>query len=191
MLIYPKVLLKSYLQLPVIVFKIFDDSGIRYELLGELLNQYGEDILFINDYCYSGSSIELFKAVDFFPQGSIITSTNGDELGQEEIFVPILLHAMRKRRPFRRKRIGHEKTEMMIVDADELYLTQPDVTDDESLLSLPGTEYIRYRNPRLINNSPVQYPQRYGRTLDTMVYAAPGMMKNVIVGKLDRRIKIN
>lgn len=77
------------------------NSFISYEDLGSELCHHEGRTLFINDCCHSGSAIPEFKEAGILPnKGSVITSSDADELSYGNIFQERFLKTIREKQPF-------------------------------------------------------------------------------------------
>ncbi|MBI5397834.1 hypothetical protein HZB03_00055, partial [Candidatus Woesearchaeota archaeon] len=81
-------------------------SALGYRDMAQLIAEHRGGVLFLNESCYSGSSVKAFEDVPALGKRQVITSSQEDELTYGGIFLDRLVASYRWRLPFRRRTIG-------------------------------------------------------------------------------------
>ena len=166
-------------------------ASSSYSGWGRLIDHEG-DFIFINDSCYSGSSIDSFKEIGLLPhKGMLQTSASRDEWSYGSVnFLDKLVESYLTNQSFRRKKIGeNEYVELTkikikfsrppkgtILSDDDIVVGHSDgkkVFDPRiSKYGFHGSGFHhRYKKPRI--EGKIQHPQRAGKTLDHLLFKNP------------------
>lgn len=152
---------------------------LAYEEWGRLITHDG-DFVFINDSCYSGSSIDAFVRLGLLPQKElVIASSRADEKSYGGIFLEDLIQSYRNNQPFKRTELGPKiNGKIVLIPPPEERRTINQLIYD-FVMRLRGIEvirvnsleyeerYVQFEKPKM---DVIQHPQRYGKDLDYILF---------------------
>lgn len=146
------------------------DVSLTYQEWGRLINNDG-DFIFINESCYSGSSIPALRQIGLLPKKAlVIASSQENEYSYGDLFSDDLIESYRNRQPFRKRKIVvssidgevrvNPNAEMVIIkrESDGIY---------KKILNPRYIYGVTYRMPK---DHTVQHPKRAGKTLDYLLF---------------------
>ncbi len=159
-----------------------NDASLTYEEWGKLID-CRNDFIFINNSCYSGSSVEAFSQLGLLPRrGLVLASSKADEQSQGNVFLDELMEHWRKNKAYRKRAI----TEVVAIDGYSIVKIPhgktpkglPEVgtvMEDESTYG--GYVYGHYsitermlKRPKVISKRVLQHPVRTGKSLDYLLF---------------------
>src|SRR3989344_6024865 len=140
------------------------NSQIPYQKLGQLCNREAS-VLFINNSCHSGSAISIFEDLEILPtKGSVVASSDAQEVSMGSHFQYLLLDAMRNKRPFAKEEI---KCYRNLFEYSRSGITRLMFVYEKLLI-----ERREELNPERIHGTlilHIQHPQRSGLSLDHLL----------------------
>lgn len=140
---------------------------IFYEDFGRCINPHGK-FIFINDSCYSGSTIAAFKKLDLLPHlGMVLTSSAADEESEGDLFSRRLLDSWRQQKYFKEQKISRIEKTVVLESLDQEMPTYVD--ENGETVCVIGNIGVK---ERVISQHKVdiQHPQRYGLNLDALLF---------------------
>jgi|SRR3989338_20700 len=155
---------------------VFYPNGQRlsYEDFARLINNNGR-FIFLNDSCYSGSSVAAFTNMGLLPERGMLLAASGDnERAHDYLFTEAVIESFRNRRPFRKKTITETlegSEEQITYDPNQKDIRLWVVSDGREIqVELPANRFGSIPNEDQRKPSHIQRPVRTGISLDRLLY---------------------